>query len=204
MTTISEFLHEFDTRLGDRAEPELLTLTEGRGFVPQRERFKKRLATENTSNYKVVSTNDIAYNQYLLWAGAIAQNTSEKPGIASQHILPLRDGFDPRYVMRLLSTQNMRLRFDSISFGAVPRRRRAKVEDFLTLEIPDIPPLSEQKHSRHPGQGRRTPDQAHGGHCRARLAQQSVFLDMFGDPVTNSKGWDVGVVGDCLESAAYE
>lgn len=32
---------------------------------------------------------------------------------------------------------------------------------------------------------------------------QSAFLDMFGDPLTNPKGWPVGVVGDLLASANY-
>jgi type I restriction enzyme, S subunit len=43
---------------------------------------------------------------------------------------------------------------------------------------------------------------------RAALAQldtltQSIFLDMFGDPATNPKGWPMGRIGDLLESAAY-
>jgi type I restriction enzyme, S subunit len=32
---------------------------------------------------------------------------------------------------------------------------------------------------------------------------QSTFLDMFGDPVTNPKGWEEGLIGDLLESANY-
>lgn len=43
---------------------------------------------------------------------------------------------------------------------------------------------------------------------RAALAQldtltQSIFLDMFGDPAANPKGWPVRVIGDLLESASY-
>lgn len=39
----------------------------------------------------------------------------------------------------------------------------------------------------------------------AKLDQllQSVFLEMFGDPATNPKGWPTGVIGDMLESAKY-
>jgi type I restriction enzyme S subunit len=39
----------------------------------------------------------------------------------------------------------------------------------------------------------------------SRLDQllQSVFLEMFGDPVTNSKGWPIGKISDLLESAKY-
>ncbi len=32
---------------------------------------------------------------------------------------------------------------------------------------------------------------------------QSVFMDMFGDPVSNPKGWRVGCIGDLMESVCY-
>ena len=32
---------------------------------------------------------------------------------------------------------------------------------------------------------------------------QSLFLDMFGNPVANPKGWAIGKIGDMLESASY-
>jgi len=35
-----------------------------------------------------------------------------------------------------------------------------------------------------------------------RLAQ-SIFVEMFGDPATNAKGWPVSTLGDLLESATY-
>ena len=86
----------------------------------------------------------------------------------------------------------------------MPRRRRAKVEDFLALEIPDIPPLSEQKRiAAILDKADELPTKRTEAIAELDKLQQSVFLDMFGDPITNSKGWDVGVVGDCLESAAY-
>lgn len=46
------------------------------------------------------------------------------------------------------------------------------------------------------------------GKRRAALAHldtltQAIFLDMFGDPATNPKGWPVRTIGDLLESASY-
>lgn len=32
---------------------------------------------------------------------------------------------------------------------------------------------------------------------------RATFLDLFGDPVTNPKGWEIGTIGDLLESAKY-
>ena len=57
---VGDMLKEFDDRLGSKPEPEVLTLTEKNGFVSQRERFNKRLAVEDTRNYKLIGIHDIA------------------------------------------------------------------------------------------------------------------------------------------------
>src|SRR5262245_43478232 len=101
---LTDILVEFDERLGGRPEPEILTLTERLGFVPQRLRFNKRLAVEDTSDYKVIRLHDIAFNPYLLWAAAIAQNTEWERAIISP-LYPtfhVREGYDPRFVNYLL------------------------------------------------------------------------------------------------------
>ena len=71
------------------------------------------------------------------------------------------------------------------------------------LQVP-LPPLAEQKRIA----GILDAADALRAKRRESLAQldtllQSTFLDMFGDPVTNPMGWEVGVIGDLLESANY-
>ena len=147
MITIADLLDEFTERPTAEESPEVLTLTEKNGFIPQAERFHKRLATEDISRYKVVRRHDIAFNPYLLWAGAVAQNTIRDAGIISP-LYPtfrVRQGFDPRYVARLLLTDQMIAAYDGIAFGSVPRRRRSSVSDFLSLGLPDQPGLVEQR-----------------------------------------------------------
>lgn len=143
---VSDILEEYK-ELPSHENIEVLTLTEKNGFVPQADRFHKRLATQDTSKYRVVNTGDFAYNPYLLWAGAIAVNKSPDPGIISPAYptFRLKDGFDPGYIFALLLSPLMLKRYDTISFGSVPRRRRAATKDFLNLTVPDIPPLEEQQ-----------------------------------------------------------
>ena len=142
---LSEFLTLSDETLGERDEPEILTCTEGAGLVLQRERFAKRVATEDTSNYKVVHYTDIVYNPYLLWGGAIDQCTVVKFGITSPAyaVFRITDEFDPFLIGRALRGPRMIHRYDGISVGTVQRRRRAPPEKFLALEV-KLPPLSEQ------------------------------------------------------------
>ncbi|MCQ4612465.1 restriction endonuclease subunit S [Corynebacterium sp. CCUG 51687] len=143
---VSDILEEYK-ELPSHENLEVLTLTEKNGFVPQADRFHKRLATQDTSKYRVVNTGDFAYNPYLLWAGAIAVNERPDPGIISP-VYPtfrLKEGFDPGYIFALLLSPLMLKRYDTISYGSVPRRRRAATKDFLNLTVPDIPPLEEQQ-----------------------------------------------------------
>src|SRR5437899_2511834 len=129
---LGDVLEEFDERLGQRREPEILTLTEKMGFVSQRERFKKRLAIADTSDYRLIGLNDIAFNPYLLWAGAVAQNTDWEAAIISP-VYPtfhVRKGYNPRFANYLLCSGFLRSRYDAISFGSVPRKRRTSVKDF--------------------------------------------------------------------------
>lgn len=142
---LSDFLSLSEERLRDRDEPEILTCTEGAGLVLQRERFAKRVATEDTSDYKAVYYTDIVYNPYLLWGGAIDQCTIVKFGITSPAyaVFKVKEGFDPFLIGRALKTPNMIHRYDGISVGTVQRRRRAPPEKFLSLKI-KLPPLTEQ------------------------------------------------------------
>lgn len=147
MTKVDEILEEYKLFPPTGHDYPVLTLTEKNGFVHQSDRFNKRLATEDTSKYKVISMEDIAFNPYLLWAGAIAQNTIVNKGIISP-LYPtfrVKEGYHPRYVAMLLLSPTVIKMYDNIAFGSVPRRRRTSIKDFLSLTIPTPPSYEEQK-----------------------------------------------------------
>jgi type I restriction enzyme, S subunit len=195
---LGELLQEFDERLGSQPEPEILTLTEKMGFVSQRERFNKRLAIADTSNYKLIGLNDIAFNPYLLWANAIAQNTDWKKAIISP-LYPtfrVRKGYSARFVNYLLCSGYLRSRYGAISYGSVPRKRRATVSDFLNLPIPRQPSLVEQERiaSLLDKADELRQLRAKADHRTAALIP-ALFHEMFGDPDTNPMGWDASPLG---------
>ena len=143
---LSEVLEESVATLGDQPEPEILTCTENAGLVLQRERFSKRVATDDTSSYKIVCRNDIVYNPYLLWAGAIDQCTIVDEGITSPAYIVLRvkEGFSPALVGHILKTEYMKKWYWNISIGTHERRRTAPIDKFLNLEI-ELPDFATQK-----------------------------------------------------------
>jgi len=143
---LSDILQSSDERLGNRVEPEILTCTERAGLILQRERFAKRVATEDTSKYKAVNKTDIVYNPYLLWAGAIDQCWIVDFGITSPayEVFRVKDGFDPTLIGILLKSKRMVKTYSGISIGTIQRRRRAPAEKFLALQV-TVPSQREQE-----------------------------------------------------------
>ena len=100
---------------------------------------------------------------------------------------------DPAYFANYFFTSEYRRKISSVAAGAnINNLRNSDIDD---LEIP-LPPLAEQKRIAaildKADAIRRKRQQA------IELADKflrSVFLDMFGDPVTNPKGWNVSNIG---------
>lgn len=107
---------------------------------------------------------------------------------------------NPRYLSWALESPRVRRQYDEYRFGSgVPRLNVGHVR---ALKIP-LPPLPEQ---------RRIADILDKADAIRRKRKEAIalteqllrsaFLDMFGDPVTNPKGWEVKPLGDLAEAAS--
>lgn len=145
-TNLGDLLDRSTDRLGTRREPRILTVTEGAGVVDQLQHWGRRVAAEDVRSYKVVYPGDVAYNVYLLWNGAIGQNRFTSLGITSPvyEVFRPRDSVDVDFVGILLQSNLLRERYDAISIGTIPRRRRAPWQDFLKIRVA-LPPLDAQR-----------------------------------------------------------
>ena len=153
-TPLKAVLQEVDVRVADLSPKdqegiEVLSLTKQYGLIPQAERFNKRVATENVDKYKVIRRDWIVYNPYVIWEGAVHSLKRDQPGIVSP-VYPVWEVRQPDggYVDLLLRTPEVIEKYQSLSSGAVNRRRSISKEDFLGITLP-LPPLPEQKKIAH-------------------------------------------------------
>jgi type I restriction enzyme S subunit len=141
---LNDFCVEIEDRCGER-DLVVFSVSKNLGILPQTERFKKRVASADTSRYKVAKPGDFVFDPMLLWSGSISRNTTQTVGVVSPAYCVFRSvkGLNHRF-LHLYLTQPERLPFyDSISFGTNERRRKAQFSDFARLEIP-VPPQPEQ------------------------------------------------------------
>lgn len=124
---------------------EVLSLTKNEGLVRQTERFAKRIATADVSNYKVVRRQEIVYNPYVIWEGAIHSLRRFPAGLVSPvyPVLKTRE-FDGGYLDYLLRTPALIAQYNRLCSGAVNRRRSIRPSAFLSIEV-TVPPLPERR-----------------------------------------------------------
>ena len=117
------------------------------GIVPQSEKFNKRVASSDISNYKVIRKGDFAYDPMLLWDGSINRMLREGKGAVSPAYVTFRvtsNSLDADYLLHLLKANTTKNFYKSISKGTNVRRQKAEFCDFAGGEFA-FPPLPEQK-----------------------------------------------------------
>src|SRR5690606_17668552 len=107
-----------------------------------------------------------------------------RPSVFASYLIRVRptDEVDSKYLAYFFKSPQYWFQITAMAEGAAqPGVNSSKLKE---LEIP-LPPLPEQKRIAA------ILDKAD--------AIRPVFLDMFGDPVTNPKGWEVKPIGDVLK-----
>lgn len=188
-------------RAGDQDLP-VLSITMKHGLVDQADKFKKRVASSDTSNYRVAYKNELVVG-FPIDEGVLGFQTKYPAGIVSPayDIWKLRSEVDSHipYLERYLRSAQARSSYASRMKGAVARRRSLTKTDFLNLEIP-FPPLDDQNRIAHllgKVEGLIAQRKRHLQHLDDLL--QSLFLEMFGDPVRNDKGWETKEITDVCD-----
>lgn len=143
---IGSFIREKKERLGNGfAIP--YSVSKVLGIVPQREKFKKRIASSNISKYKVIKKGDFAYDPMLLWDGSINRMNRNEIGVVSPVYVTFQISsklLDSDYFLYFLKSETTKNFYKNISKGTNVRRQKAEFRDFAKGQFL-IPPLIEQK-----------------------------------------------------------
>ncbi len=115
--------------------------------------------------------------------------------------LVIRDNnkiFDKSYLYYLLSSPNMYQEFKRLAVGGVVNNLNSNL--VRNVVVP-IPPLAEQERIvAELDLLSSIIDKKKAQLKELDQLAQSIFYDMFGDPITNEKGWEVKKLGDCCKN----
>lgn len=206
MTLLGDLIAPAPLRRAGSDELPILSMTMHDGLVDQAEKFKKRVASADTSPYKRVLYGQLVVG-FPIDEGVLSFQTLYEEAIVS----PAYDVWNvlnpdvvcTDYLERFLRSFKALQFYKAKLRGTTARRRTLPDDIFLQLEVP-LPAIEEQKRIvailSKADSLRRKRQQA------IRLADdflRAAFLDMFGDPVTNPKGWQVVKLGELAKSDRY-
>ena len=122
----------------------VLSVTNTRGFILQEEQFDKIVASNDTSNYKVVCRGEFAYNPSRVNVGSLAMLSDYDEGILSPMYIVFKanENIDKYYLLQCLQSWWFR--------GHIPAYTQGSVRDSLSFDGLCsmkfyIPTLQEQK-----------------------------------------------------------
>ena len=123
----------------------MFSVTNDRGFVPQSEQFEGRdMVGEDIKAYKIIHTNDFAYNPARINVGSIAMYTGERPCMISSLYVCFKTTkeVNNEWLMQLLKTPKMNYYYNVNGEGGV--RVYLFYPNFARIRM-SIPKIEEQK-----------------------------------------------------------
>lgn len=192
---LGEFIEERSERLGEKPAT-IYSVTNEKGFVRSLDQFDKQVFSADTSNYKRVEFQDLAYNPSRINVGSIAMCLDKEGGAVSPMYIIVRcnPGLLPHYLLHFLKSETGLHQIRHRCEGAV--RFQLKFRDLCAIPVL-VPPLAEQERII------KLLDEADElGKLRAQADRRTaelvpaLFYEMFGDPESNPKRWPIKQLGE--------
>jgi len=153
------------------------------------------------SSKKAVQDGDVLLSKivpHIRRAWKVSVSNEHRQIASSEWITFRHDAFLSDYVRHFLLTDQFHRQFMDTVAGVGGSLLRAQPKSVAKIGIP-LPPLDEQR--RIVGLLDRAAEirrRAHAARAKARAIIPALFLDTFGDPATNPKGWPVVELGDVI------
>ena len=141
---IGDVIEQISKRNKNNAIQNVLSVSNRQGFIKQSDQFENRnVASEDTSNYKIVEKNDFAFNPARINVGSIARLTTLEKGIVSPMYICFRtqENVAPEYIDYFFESKHF--------YCEIQKRLEGSVRQCLSFEglcnIPLSPPSFEMQ-----------------------------------------------------------
>ena len=194
MKKLGELLAEYAVRNKKNIDYPVYSVTNSQGFC--RDYFGKDVASQNKTTYKIVPRGYFAYNPSRINVGSVDWQREVDNAIVSPLyvVFGVSEFLRQDYLQYYLKCESTIKLIAAIATGTV--RANLKFETLCSFSIP-LPPLPEQEKivaelDCLSGIIEKKKQQLK----ELEALAQSIFYEMFGDPVENEKGWEVKRLGE--------
>ncbi len=143
---IGDVAKEVSERAGDEAGYPVLSCSKYNGMVESLSYFKKKVYSDDTSNYKVMRRGTFGFPSNHVEEGSIGYQDLCDAGIVSPIycVFATSNEVDDGFLYKLLKTDRYRQIFAAATNASVDRRGSLRWKEFSRIPLP-LPPLEEQQ-----------------------------------------------------------
>ena len=126
---LGDVIEQISKRNKNNAIQNVLSVSNRQGFIKQSDQFENRsVASEDTSNYKIVEFNNFAFNPARINIGSIARLTTFEKGIVSPMYICFRtkEGVAPEYINYFFESKHF--------YSEIQKRLEGSVRQCLSYE----------------------------------------------------------------------
>lgn len=194
---LGEFIKEYSIRDKGKGYP-VYSVTNSKGFC--QEFFGKNVASEDTSNYKVVPKGYFAYNPSRINVGSVAwQNQEENVSVSPLYVVfSVSPELRQDYLLYYIKSNYSMTFINALSRGAV--RNNLRISTLKNFNIPYSTLAEQEKVVSELNMLSGVIEKQKSQLEELDKLAQSIFYDMFGDPVINEKAWDTSLLGNVCEN----
>ena len=191
---LGDYIKEYSVKNKDNKPIPVYSVTNSQGFC--KEYFNKEVASKNKTTYKIVPYGFFAYNPSRINVGSIDWQHIEDNVIVSPlyNVFSVKKEIRQDYLLYFLKSSNTMAYINVLATGTV--RSNLKLSMLKEFTIP-VPALAVQE--RIVGELDKVSEIIEKKKQQVKELDnlaQSIFYDMFGDPVENEKGWEVRRLGE--------
>lgn len=198
---LGDYIQEFSERNKSDADIPVYSVTNSNGFCT--EYFSKEVASKDKTTYKIVRHGIFAYNPSRINVGSIDWLRDEDIVIVSPlyNVFSVNDGLYQQYLYYYLKSPMGLYYIKELATGSV--RDNLKLSTLAEFSIP-LPPIKEQRAiSANLDRVTHTIDLCNAILEKLDLLVKSRFVEMFGEPILNPKGWEMATIGDIVTEVKY-
>jgi type I restriction enzyme S subunit len=190
IATLGKHVRQISQRNRADTDTEVYSVTNSEGFTRSIDYFSKEVFSKDVSNYKIVCKGQFAYNPSRINVGSIDYLRQVDQVIVSPLYIVFEtdDELNSDYLLRYLKSNWGNTQIRSNTEGAVRDSLKFKGLEGIKIPLPSLDNQIRICHLLGKVEGLIAQRKQHLQQLDDML--KSVFLEMFGDPVRNEKGWD--------------
>jgi len=191
-------------RCGEHSYP-VLSITKQDGIIMQSEKFKKRIASADTSDYKIIPRGKLVQGIHIDEGNFGIQDIVDNGIVSPAYgVWDVNDGLViPKYLEMVLRSPKSIEFYRSKLTGTVNRRGHMSDADFLSMDIP-LPDRDTQ--SKILKTMKQTTSVLYSRQQQLAKLDELIkarFVEMFGTYPDNPFGWNTGKIQDVVSNVRY-